>query len=74
MNIRNLSEKQRRKWLCNRGKAGTLKFSDEQVDELKKCFNSLDDDGGGSIGIEELQEPLIGLGFANSIEEVEALV
>lgn len=70
MNIRNLSEKSRRKWLCNRGKKDQLKFSDEQVNELKNCFNSLDDDGGGSIGIEELQEPLIGLGFANNIEEV----
>ena len=74
MNIRNLSEKSRRKWLCNRGKKDRLKFSDEQIFELKKCFDSLDDDGGGSIGIEELQEPLIGLGFADTLEEVQLLV
>jgi Ca2+-binding EF-hand superfamily protein len=34
----------------------------------------LDDDGGGSIGIEELQEPLIGLGFADTLEQVQELV
>jgi len=28
VNIRNLSEKSRRKWLCNRGKKDRLKFSD----------------------------------------------
>jgi len=32
--------------------------------KLKECFDSLDDDGGGSIGIDELEDPLIGLGFA----------
>lgn len=26
---------------------------------------ALDDDGSGSIGIDELEEPLIGLGFAD---------
>jgi len=30
----------------------------------------LDDDGGGSIGIEELETPLISLGIAKSREEV----
>jgi hypothetical protein len=30
----------------------------------------LDDDGSGSIGQEELEEPLIGLGIADSREEV----
>lgn len=35
---------------------------------------SLDDDGSGSIGVEELEEPLIGLGIAKSPEEVEEMV
>ena len=33
-------------------------------------FKSLDDDGSGSIGIEELAVPLISLGMASSEEEV----
>ena len=37
-------------------------------------FNSLDDDGSGSIGIDELEDPLIGLGFADTREEVQELV
>ena len=50
----------------------TFLFS--QIRKLKECFLSLDDDGSGSIGIEELQEPLIGLGFADKVEEVEEMV
>lgn len=43
-----------------------LDFTDEEIKKLRDCFNSLDDDGSGSIGIEELEDPLIGLGFAES--------
>jgi Ca2+-binding EF-hand superfamily protein len=35
--------------------------------KLKECFSALDADGGGSIGIDELQDPLIGLGFAENL-------
>ena len=31
---------------------------------MRKFFNTLDEDGGGTISIEELEEPLIGLGVA----------
>lgn len=41
---------------------------------MKECFNSLDDDGSGDIGIDELKEPLIGLGFATSLDEVQKMV
>ena len=41
---------------------------------MKDCFNSLDDDGSGAIGVEELLEPLIGLGFADKIDEVQTMV
>ena len=34
----------------------------------------MDADGGGSIGLEELENPLIGLGFADSREDVEKLI
>ena len=32
---------------------------------------NLDEDGSGSIGADELLNPLIGLGFADNKEEVE---
>ena len=41
---------------------------------MRDCFNSLDNDGGGSIGIEELEEPLVGLGFAQDKEEVVKMI
>jgi hypothetical protein len=34
-------------------------------------FNSLDSDGGGSIGVDELEDPLIALGLVENREAVE---
>ena len=45
-----------------------------QIRRLKECFNSLDEDSSGSIGVEEISGPLIGLGLVASYEEVENLV
>ena len=42
--------------------------------KLKECFNSLDEDGSGSIGVDEIKGPLIGLGLVDTVEEVENLV
>jgi Ca2+-binding EF-hand superfamily protein len=69
-----LAEKRERLWMKNRGKYHLLDFSDEELNKLRECFGNLDDDGSGSIGIDELEIPLIGLGFANSREEVEDIV
>ena len=60
--------------MIKRGKGHVLQFSDEQIRKLKECFNQLDEDGGGSIGIDELEEPLIGLGLADTKEEVTAMI
>ena len=38
-----------------------------ELKKLKQCFDALDADGGGSIGLDELQDPMIGLGFADNI-------
>lgn len=67
-------EKNYRKWVCRRGKSHLLDFSDEEIAKLKECFGALDDDGSGSIGIDELEEPLIGLGFADSRDEVLKMI
>ena len=65
-NMEVLKVQDERKWLVGRGKSHLLDFKDSEIKKLKECFDSLDEDGGGSIGIEELEDPLIGLGFAES--------
>ncbi len=34
----------------------------------------MDSDGSGEIGVQELQEPMIGLGFADSVENVKEMI
>ena len=51
-----------------------MEFSDDELKKLYECFCQLDEDSSGAIGIEELLGPLIGLGFAESTEEVRAMV
>lgn len=51
-----------------------LDFTEEAIAKLRECFDELDADGGGSIGLDELEDPLIGLGIANSREEVDELI
>ena len=69
-----LNIKKERKWLCQHGKGDLLDFTENEIAKLRQCFNELDEDGGGSIGLDELEEPLIGLGIANSREEVENMI
>ena len=41
---------------------------------MRKYFLSLDNDGSKSIGAEELVDPLIALGLAESMEQVVEMV
>lgn len=63
-----------RHWMQRTGKQHLLDFSDAELKKLKEYFLNLDDDRSGSIGADELTNPLIGLGFADNKEEVEQLV
>ena len=56
------------------GRTSLLDFTDDEIRKLKECFNSLDDDGEGTISIDELETPLIGLGFADTREDIEEMV
>jgi Ca2+-binding EF-hand superfamily protein len=51
-----------------------LEFTNDELKKLQQCFNQLDEDHGGSIGIDELEGPLIGLGFAQNREEVMKMI
>ena len=45
-----------------------MDFTNDEINKLKECFDSLDEDLSGAIGIEELEGPLIGLGFYDTRE------
>lgn len=63
-----------RQWLKSHGKNDRIQFDDFEIKELRKYFNSLDNDDSGRIEVEELEDPLIALGLVQSREEVEKLV
>lgn len=73
-NVEKLDTLNRRKWMTKHGKEHFLNFKDDELKKLKDCFNCLDADGGGTIGLEELENPLIGLGFADSRDDVQKLI
>jgi hypothetical protein len=55
-----------RSWLKKRGKQHCIDFDDEELRQLRTYFNSLDDDGSGAIGVDELEDPLIALGLVEN--------
>lgn len=67
-------ESQLNKWLKSRGKSERINFEDEELMKLRTYFNSLDDDDGGSIGVDELEEPLIALGLVDNRQQVQKIV
>lgn len=56
------------------GKGKYIDFSDKQLRKLRDTFNSLDDDGSGAIGVDELLDPLIALGMVDTRQEVKTMV
>lgn len=55
-----------RQWLRKHGKDKYIDFTEDQMKILNECFNDLDEDGGHSIGIDELEDPLIALGLVDN--------
>ena len=62
------------KWLKSRGKQHCINFEDEELIQLRNYFNSLDDDQSGSIGVDELEDPLIALGLVDNRQQVQKIV
>lgn len=58
----------------NRGKSKYIDFTDKQLRKLRNYFNSLDDDNSGSIGVDELEDPLIALGLVDNRQQVKEIV
>jgi len=59
-------ESNMRQWLRKHGKGHMIIFDDEHLDQLRMYFDSLDEDLSGSIGVDELEDPLIALGLVDS--------
>ena len=69
-----MAENARNKWILHRGMSNMLDFNENQIKELKKYFDSLDIDGNGSITVNELKVPMIGLGLVTTVKEVQDLI
>jgi hypothetical protein len=46
-------------------------FKDDELSKLREYFDSLDDDRSGSIGVDELEDPLIALGLVDNRQQVQ---
>jgi Ca2+-binding EF-hand superfamily protein len=67
-------ESELRHWLSKHGKNKFIDFRDEELIKLRNYFKDLDEDGSGSIGIEELEKPLISLGLCTTREDVKKIM
>ena len=56
------------------GKDKYIDFKDKQLKKLRNYFNSLDEDGSGSIGVDELEDPLIALGLVETRQQVKEII
>lgn len=60
--------------MTNRGKRHMIDFDEKERSKLRQYFKSLDEDGSGSIGMDELEDPLISMGIAETREEVKKII
>ena len=64
-----------RKWLRTRGKGHMIDFQTDELEKLRNCFRSLvGDEDSDSIGVDELEDPLIALGLVDNRQQVQHIV
>lgn len=63
-----------RRWLKVKDKDHFLDFDEQYRQKIKNYFDSMDEDGSGAIGIEELEDALLTLGMAKSRVQVQRLM
>eukprot|EP00831_Metopus_contortus_P003439 TRINITY_DN11268_c0_g1_i1.p2 TRINITY_DN11268_c0_g1~~TRINITY_DN11268_c0_g1_i1.p2 ORF type:complete len:208 (-),score=60.17 TRINITY_DN11268_c0_g1_i1:299-922(-) len=66
--------REEKQWLAKHGKNEYIDFQDAELKKLREYFDYLDKDKGGSISAEELEEPLIALGFAENRDDIQRLI
>ena len=62
-----------RSWLRKHGKKRYIDFDGPTRENLRRYFLAMDADGTGTITVDELLDPLIALGLAESREQVQVL-
>lgn len=62
------------RWLDKHGKNSQLKEYREQIALMRRWFESLDADGSGEVGVDELEDPLVSVGLARSRGDVQKLI
>mmetsp|Transcript_13693 Transcript_13693/g.18356 ORF Transcript_13693/g.18356 Transcript_13693/m.18356 type:complete len:360 (+) Transcript_13693:773-1852(+) len=61
-------------WLHTKGKFSESRWSVREKRSLKAWFNRIDADGSGEIDVEELADPLLSSGLAQTMDDVRELV
>ena len=61
-------------WMKSRDMLPSSKFTIEQKVNLKLWFDVLDVDGSGEISLEELEDPLLSVGLAETKEDIQKLI
>ncbi|KAF4037122.1 EF-hand domain pair [Phytophthora infestans] len=62
------------RWLDKHGRNSNLKTTREQLALMRRWFDSLDADGSGEVGLDELEDPLVSVGLAASRDDVQRLI
>lgn len=62
------------RWLDRHGKNSQLKELREKMTLMRRWFESLDADGSGEVGLDELEDPLVSVGLARSRDDVQKLI
>ncbi|KAL3667510.1 hypothetical protein V7S43_007730 [Phytophthora oleae] len=62
------------RWLDKHGRNSNLKATREQLALIRRWFDSLDADGSGEVGLDELEDPLVSVGLAGSRDDVQHLI
>lgn len=61
-------------WLERRGRFPSSRWRISEKRELREWFDQMDEDGSGEIDLDELVEPLLSSGLAQTIAEVQIII
>ena len=62
------------RWLINRGHKATQQKKQAHLKRLRQWWDFLDADGGGTLSVDELEDPLVSVGLARGRADVVKLI
>ena len=74
MNLKMMREQTQQSWVDRHTEEPPLRFTIKQIGLLRRWFDSIDEDGSGDITIEEMKEPLLSVGAAINMHQVNAIM